>query len=188
MNAWYHVVCAHKGEHSQCDPVHVCDIEDDGGGQAAGHDRLTELRDRIGISRPGRDIGRRLRAFNRTSTEHWLRAPGVNPETDHVKTAMEIAFRQGRAKRWQLACVDIAQARKGRGHEWRFFCGVCAETIEISDARLLAALNRLRSQPNRDTRAITVDEQRETFSDEWITTVVTATVVLLSEIQKEINR
>ncbi|WP_373139400.1 hypothetical protein [Mycobacterium marinum] len=184
MSNWYHVVCFHKGKQSQSQPVYVCDIEDDGGGQAHGYDRLTELRNRTGISQPDRDIGRQLRAYNATSSAHWLRAPGVDPEHDDVKTAMHKAFQQGSAKLHQCARVDIAQARNRPGHEWTLGCGVCSETVAISDARLLAALNRIRSKPGRVIRELTVNEQQTTeTSAGWTPLRVAAVVVRLGELQ-----
>lgn len=184
MSYWYHVACFHKGEHLHSQPVYVCDIEDDGGDQARGHDRLTELRNRVGISRPERDIGRQLRAYNATSSAHWLRAPGVDREHDDVKTAMHKAIQQGRAQLHQCARVDIAQARNLPGHEWTLECGVCSETVAISDARLLAALNRIRSKPGRPTRELTVDEQQTTQTGaSWTPLRVAAVVVRLAELQ-----
>lgn len=184
MSNWYHVVCFHKGEHSQSRPVHVCDIEDDGGSQGKAHDKLAPL-----LRESPRDIGVRLRAYNYTTSAHWLRAPGVDSQIADVKAAMEIAVRQGRAKLHELARVDIAPARNRPGHEWAIECGVCAETVEVSDARLLAALNRIRCKPKRPTRELTVDQQdtTETGTD-WTAAAVSASVVRLSELQSEINR
>jgi hypothetical protein len=58
MSTWYHVVCLHPPHWT-----YVCDIEDDGGEQGRGYDKLTDWHDRSGIGYE-RDLGRRLRVYN----------------------------------------------------------------------------------------------------------------------------
>jgi hypothetical protein len=111
VSTWYHVVCLHKPPYG----TYVCDIEDDGGAQGRGHDKLWEWRERERLSQPERNLGQRLRVYN---------IGGRHPE---------------------LVRVTIAYDRNRNGHVWTMQCGICDMTVQASDASLLVALNRLRS-------------------------------------------
>lgn len=190
MSNWYHVVCFHKGKHRESQPVHVCDIEDDGGEQARGHDRLTEWRGRSGISLPDRDIGTRLRAHNRTSTAHWMRVPGADPDAvDPWITAMANALEQKLCGQSDLARVDIEQIRNQPGHKWQLQCGVCKVLAEASDENLARALNQIRLYVKMDTTEITLQEQYATDAgNEWgAAEHITLPVVRLKDLTDEVN-